>query len=193
MIRPQWRNPHAATEGQYGLGIMSGQLNGWDWFGHSGGLLGYVSRTATLPKRNLAISVLTNANDGWAGFWLDGILHILRTFESRGAPARRVSGWTGRWWSPWGAADLVPMGETVVVANPQLGNPFVDAAEIEVSGRNTGRLDPANGYNSYGETVRRQRNASGQVSEIWLGGTRLRPEAEVAADLQEHYGSTKTP
>jgi hypothetical protein len=124
MIRPQWRIPHASLEGHYGLGIMSGRLNGWDWFGHSGGLLGYISRTAVLPRRGLAISVLTNAVDGWAGFWLEGMIHILRGFESRGAPTRRVSGWNGRWWSAWGAVDLMPMGDIVLSGEPAFGQSF---------------------------------------------------------------------
>jgi CubicO group peptidase (beta-lactamase class C family) len=193
MVRPQWRNPHAAIEGHYGLGIMRGRLNGWDWFGHSGALLGYISRTVALPKRGLAVSVLTNAVDGWAGFWLEGVLNILHTFENRGAPVRRVSDWTGRWWTPWGAADLVPMGEKVVVANPHIGNPFLDAAEIVVSGRDSGRLDPANGYSSHGEPVRRERDAAGRVSAVWLGGALLRPEAAVHADLQANYAAPAGP
>jgi len=189
MIRPQWRNPHAWIEGYYGLGIMSGRLNGWGWFGHSGGLLGYISRTAVLPRRNLAVCVLTNAVDGWAGFWLEGVIHILRGFADRGAPTRRVSGWTGRWWSQWGAIDLVPMGDKVLVANPHQGNAFLDVAEIVVSGRDAGRLDPANGYSSHGEPVRRERDAGGQVSAVWLGGSMLRPEAAVRADMNKDTAS----
>jgi CubicO group peptidase (beta-lactamase class C family) len=193
MIRPQWRNPHASVEGHYGLGIMSGKLNGWDWFGHSGGLLGYISRTAVLPKQHLAISVLTNAVDGWAGFWLEGVIHILRGFATRGAPERRVSQWTGRWWSPWGAVDLVPMGDVVLAANPHQGNPFLDVAEIAVTGRDTGRLALANGYSSHGEPVRRERDATGQVIAVWLGGSKVQPEAQVSADLAKRYASRKSP
>jgi CubicO group peptidase (beta-lactamase class C family) len=49
MTRRHWRNPHASQEGYYGLGIMSGRLAGWDWFGHSGLFQGYVSRTSVIP------------------------------------------------------------------------------------------------------------------------------------------------
>jgi CubicO group peptidase (beta-lactamase class C family) len=118
MTRKHWRNPHASLEGYYGLGIISGSLGGWDWFGHTGGFQGYVSRTCVIPGRDLAITILTNAIDGWAYAWLDGTMQILRAFATRGAPARRVRDWTGRWWTIWGATDLVPMGNVVVVANP---------------------------------------------------------------------------
>ncbi len=32
------------------LGIVSGVLDGWEWFGHSGGLQGYISRTLRAPE-----------------------------------------------------------------------------------------------------------------------------------------------
>jgi len=32
-----------------GLGIMSGTLDGWDWFGHTGGFQGYVSADLRHP------------------------------------------------------------------------------------------------------------------------------------------------
>src|SRR5262249_29407861 len=35
MIRRQWRNPHASVERHYGLGIISGKIAEWEWFGHS--------------------------------------------------------------------------------------------------------------------------------------------------------------
>jgi CubicO group peptidase (beta-lactamase class C family) len=44
MARGQWKNPDTAFATTYGLGIVSGALGDWKWFGHSGGLLGYVSR-----------------------------------------------------------------------------------------------------------------------------------------------------
>ncbi len=188
MTRRQWRNPHAGLESYYGLGTIGGNLGGWDWFGHTGGLLGYISRTCVLPQHALSISVLTNAVDGWAALWLDGIMHILRTFQTRGAPARKVSDWTGRWWSAWGAVDLVPLGSTVLIANPLFGNPFADASEIAVARPDTGRIALANGYSSHGEPVRRVRDAGGVVTELWLGGSLLRSETEVADEMEQRYG-----
>jgi CubicO group peptidase (beta-lactamase class C family) len=187
MTRKHWRNPHASLEAYYGLGIISGSLGGWDWFGHTGGFQGYVSRTCVIPGRDLAITILTNSIDGWAYPWLDGAMHILRAFAARGAPTRRVRDWTGRWWTLWGATDLVPMGNVVVVANPQFGNPLMDAAEIEVTGRDTGRITLAGGYESYGEPVRRTRSKTGTVTDIWLAGINAKPEKRVAAEMERKY------
>jgi CubicO group peptidase (beta-lactamase class C family) len=187
MTRKQWRNPHAALEGYYGLGIMSGTLAGWDWFGHGGAFQGYISRTCAIPACELSLSILTNAADGQAGLWLDGAMHILRAFAKHGAPTRRVRDWTGRWWGTFGAVDLVPAGNLVLAANPLLPNPFMDATEIEVTGRDAGRISQAAGFGSHGQTVRRVRNKGGAVSEIWLGGGQLKRATALAVELERRY------
>jgi hypothetical protein len=81
----------------------------------------------------------------------------------------------------------------VLAANPHQGNPFLDVAEIAVTGRDTGRLALANGYSSHGEPVRRERDATGQVIAVWLGGSKVQPEAQVSADLAKRYASRKSP
>jgi CubicO group peptidase (beta-lactamase class C family) len=189
MVRRHWRNPHSSMEGYYGLGIMSGTVNGWNWFGHSGGLPGYVSRTVTLPDHELTASLMSNAADGWAGFWLDGTVNILRTFATNGPPSRRVAGWTDRWWSAGGAVDLVPMGNKVMLAGPFMANhPFLDATEVKVLGRDKGRISLAGGYGNHGEDVRRVRSSAGRVTEFWLGPFRFVSRARTVTDLNRRYG-----
>jgi hypothetical protein len=117
------------------------------------------------------------------------VLHILRGFATCGAPSRNVSDWSGLWWSSWGATDLVPMGKIVVVANPHAGNPFLDASEVTVAGKDKGRISLAGGYGSHGEPVRRTRDETGAVTELWLAGSKLLPEAQVAAEMQARYGT----
>jgi CubicO group peptidase (beta-lactamase class C family) len=187
MVRRQWRNPNSVMEVYYGLGLMSGTLGGWDWFGHSGGLQGYISRTATLIDQDLTISVLTNAIDGWAGPWVDGTMHILRAFAQSGAPTRKVADWTGRWWTVWGAVDLVAMGSKVMVATPAAWNPLMDANELEITRRDHGRIKVAHGFGSHGEPVRRVRDKRGRVTELWLAAGQLVPEAKMAAEIAKRY------
>jgi len=187
MVRRQWRNPHSSIEQFYGLGTVSGSLNGWDWFGHSGGLQGYISRTCVVPKQDLTISVLTNAIDGWAGMWVDGLIHILRAYARNGAPTRKVKDWGGRWWTLWGAVDLLPMGNKVVVVGPGFSNPLIDASEVEITGRNAGRIALASGYSSHGEPVRCARAKSGKIVEIWLGASKLLPATKVAREIEARY------
>ncbi len=187
MSRRHWKVPHSQLERWYGLGTISGTLGGWDHFGHSGGFPGFITRTATIPAHDMTISVLTNSADGLSHQFLDGCMHILRRFHQRGVPARRIADWTGRWWSLWGCFDLVPMGERVMVATPSLLDPFMDASEIEVSGRDKGRISEAGGFASYGEEVRRIRKR-GKVAELYATGSTLKPEAEAAKEASNRYG-----
>jgi hypothetical protein len=187
MIRRQWREPHSSLERYYGLGIISGTLGDWDWFGHAGGFQGYITRTATLPAQDLTVSVLTNAADGLAHPWLDGVVQILRCFEKHGAPPRKLAAWRGRWWSLWGAVDLVPVGDRVFAATPAFLNPFQDASELAVTGRDRGRIALAGGFASHGEETRLARGGRGRATELWLGGARLLPEAKVAREMAARY------
>jgi hypothetical protein len=144
-----------------------------------------------IPACELTIAIFTNSSDGWALPWVDGAMHILRTFATRGAPQKQVQDWTGRFWSTWSAFDLVPIGDRVLVATPQAFNPFMDVAEIEVTGRDKGLIATAAGYSSYGEAVRRVRSKTGKVTEVWLAGSKLRPEKTVAAEMERKYGTGK--
>lgn len=193
MIRGQWRVPLAGADHCYGLGIVSGALDGWEWFGHSGGLQGYISRTCVLPKQELMVSVLTNALDGWADAWVDGVINILRAYAQNGAPSRKVKDWSGRWWTLWGAYDLLPMGEKAVVVGPSSLNPMLGAAEIEITGRTAGRLASAQNYGSEGEPVRCVRAKSGKIVEIWLAATKLLPGPKLARELEARYGEGVAP
>jgi CubicO group peptidase (beta-lactamase class C family) len=186
LTRKQWRIVQTA-EMHYGLGVASGKTEGWDWFGHGGGFQGYISRTAVVPDCDIAISILSNSVDGAAPAWIDGCLGILRAFKTRGAPDRRLRDWTGRWWTVWGATDLVPMGNRVLAANPVFFNPFMDASEIEITGRDTGRIASATGYASHGEAVRRSRSKAGKVTDIWFAGARAKPEKALAAEIERRY------
>jgi CubicO group peptidase (beta-lactamase class C family) len=189
MTRGQWTNPDTSFDVRYGLGTMSGKLGGWSWFGHSGGLLGYVSRTCVVPDQDLTVSLLVNGVDGLSWVWVDGILQILRSWKERGAAAEPIRDWTGSWWSPWGRIDLLPQGNRVLVAVPALFNPVGDVQEIEVTGPDAGRIVVSDGFGNYHEPVRLVRNAAGDVVECWVGGTRLAPEAVVADEMAALYAA----
>ena len=189
MVRPQWHEEHSSLGRDYGLGIISGRLGDWRWFGHSGGFQGYITRTATLLGQDLTVSVLTNAADGMAHPWLDGVVHILRRFAAEGAPTRRTSGWTGRWWSVWGAFDLLPMGDKVLVALPAQLNPVLDTTELKITGRDSGDIALAGSFANHGEKVRRVRDGRGKVSELWMAGAKLVSERKLAAEMEGRYGA----
>ena len=89
----------------------------------------------------------------------------------------------------WGAVDLVPMGNKVLAVSPGFINPIAEAAELEITGRDKGRLAAADGYSSYAEPVRRVRNGSGKVMEMWLAASKLLPEGQVAKEIEARYAN----
>ncbi|WP_439496876.1 serine hydrolase domain-containing protein [Bosea sp. (in: a-proteobacteria)] len=189
MSRRLWPDDEASFGRHYGLGTISGGEGDWRCFGHSGGFQGFITRTVVLPKQDLTISVLTNAIDGLAHPWIDGVIHILKTFSEHGAPSSATRDWTGRWWSIWGAGDLVPAGDKVLCANPALLLPFLDAGEVTVEAPDLGRITRTSGFNSPGEAARLIRNGSGKVESVWLGGAHLVSEDALREEMMERYGS----
>ncbi len=187
MLRRHWAVPHNAVPLWYGLGVMHGEYQGWEWFGHTGSLQGFVSRTVALPQQQLAISVLCNSLDGFSWPWVDGILQILQVFRRHGAPTAATKPWSGRFWSVWGATDLVPVGDRVFAIPPGLTAPFTDATELSVRGRHKATMSQANGFASFGEEARLVRDAQGRISELWLGGARSVPEAVASREVQRRY------
>jgi CubicO group peptidase (beta-lactamase class C family) len=193
MTRRQWQDPHSSFDSWYGLGVASGRTADTDWFGHGGGFQGFITRTSVLPEHGLALSILTNASDGWAHLWWGGIMQLLSCFARRGAPTARVKDWNGRWWTPAGAIDLLPVGSRVVIAAPGLLNPVMDASEISVSGADQGKIAVAHGFAHHGEAVRRKRGNGGAIEEVWVGGTRFVPEAQAVAELTSRYAKRSRP
>ena len=199
MLHRRWRDAYGSLERWYGLGTMSGPSPGagsdWDWFGHSGSFQGTLTRTLCLPQQGLCISALSNAADGQSHVWVDGAVQIIRTYLQHGAPSARTKVWSGRWWGLWGALDLLPMTGKVLVAQPSLANPVMDAAQIEPSARQpaSGRITLAGSFASHGETARLELDASGHASAVWLAATRLQSEAQAAKELAARYKPAPVP
>ncbi len=187
MTRPQWKDAYSALDRAYGLGTIHGAHDDWAWWGHSGGFQGYITQTAHVPSQDLTLSVLTNAVDGLAHAWLDGALSILKRFALEGPPTETTQDWTGRWWSTWGATDLVAMGNKVLVAAPALFQPFLKVPELTVTAPDEASITLAGGFASHGEPVRRLRNKSGKITAVHIASGTAYPEAAMAKDLTTRY------
>jgi len=192
ITRAKWRNLHSSANISYGLGALSGTVDGWNWFGHSGGLEGYLSRTKMLPAHDLTVCVLANSADAAVEKWINGAIHILRTFHERGAPPPRLKDWNGRWWGLWGAVDLLPVGTAVLAANPRFENPFLDASELRIIDRDNARIAVSTGFMFYGESVRRKRNRDGRITELWLAGDKFVPGDVRAAEIARRSDLDRT-
>jgi D-alanyl-D-alanine carboxypeptidase len=150
-----------------------------------GSFPGFITRTSHVPQWNVTVSVMTNAIDGLANQWTDGILGIMAAFSRHGAPQPAVSGWNGRWWTIWAPIDLVPIGNKVLVADPASLMPFASASEIEVSSATAGTIVIADGIKGYGESVTRTLEAGGATQGLQLGGNRYVAEVALQKEIEE--------
>ena len=182
MSRRHWRIPEMSIERYYGLGTIQGGEGAWSWFGHSGAFPGCYSHTSVLPAHGLTVSIIVNALEVQPAMLVDGVIAILRGYSEGGAPTAATAKWSGRWWTLFGASDLVPMQDKVLVTMPSLLNPMMDATELGDVSETRARIVKAGGFMSYGEPASLKSGASGAVEELWLGGTKLLPEAAVAAE-----------
>jgi D-alanyl-D-alanine carboxypeptidase len=191
-MQRRWRDNYATLESHYGFGTMISAPGPKEWCGHTGSLQGFVSRTARFTGSGFTITVLCNAQDGPSWVWVDGIASILGAFAKHGAPSKRVASWAGRWWSMWGAADFVPMGNVVCQVGPAMNPPFDDAVtELSISGRDTGLITKTSAYNSPGQPIRRVRNGKGKVTQLWIAGSRLLPKKALVAEVTGRYRGTR--
>jgi D-alanyl-D-alanine carboxypeptidase len=183
MTRAQWPVPVVRDSRRYGLGVIAGSVGERAWFGHAGAFPGFISRTATAPEWGVTVSIVTNAIDGFANPWVDGVVSIFDVFSRRGAAESPAALWGGRWWSIWGAVDLVPVGRKVLVASPARLEPFAEASELDVVNATDGRIVLADGFSSHGEPVVRTIGSNGAPTRLTLGGAELVPEAALLAEI----------
>lgn len=187
MSRRHWADDESALGRHYGLGTISGGDGSWRWFGHAGGFQGFITRTCVFPEQDLTVTVLTNAIDGQAHPWLDGVVHILKRFKETGPASVDLADWNGRWWTVWGCGDLVAMSGKVLVANPALLTPFQDAPEIAIAAKDSGRIVRSSGFGSPGEAVTLNRGTDGRIESVRLGGGLLVTEEALRAEMSERY------
>ena len=77
--------------------------------------------------------------------------------------------------------------DEALALSPGMASPFTDATELSIVGKDRARMSQANGYASFGEEARLVRDAAGRIKELWLGGSRNRPEAVVAREMRRCY------
>ena len=188
MMHRRWRDNYSSLESHYGYGTMVSGPGPREWYGHTGGLQGFVSRTSRFNAANFTVTVLCNALDGPAYLWVDSIMSVLSAFQQHGAPAKLEADWAGRWWSLWGANDIVPMGKTVFLVDPAMNPPFNGFnMELFIKSKDTGLIEKTSSYASPGQSVHRVRDRKGKPTELWLGGSKLVLKDAMLAEVTQRY------
>ena len=151
------------------------------WFGHSGGFPGYLTRTCVLPSLEVAFSVLTNA--------IDAPVSSVGRRRDRHPRYVRAARRAERVRSPLDRTLVEHVGRLRSGADgqPRAGraaepdHAVLDATELTVRG-DVGRITQADGFATFGETARLERDARGRATALWLGGGQFDPHVDDLAE-----------
>ena len=186
MLRKQGTMPLDEFERDYAHGLVLRDLAGRRIAGHSGSFPGQVSATFLDPAQRLVVSLMTNGYNVPVDVLQAGIWSILDRFEdgdpgAQGADPAPLAAYGGRFFTPAGAVDLVPLGDVIYVAAPGKARPFDNCGEIRRGADGVFRLTEDGGLGRYGETVDFTFAWDGSLERVALGGFPLLREADFRA------------
>jgi CubicO group peptidase (beta-lactamase class C family) len=168
--------------GRYGVGMALQTVGERQLVGHSGGYPGHITLTLLDPVERLVVSVLTNAVDGPAEDLVVGLVKLIDvTLEPRAELPRPPAGtppldaFTGRFASLWGVVDVAELGGRLVLVRPTLADPLPGIDELQVVDARTLRIAAQPGFGPAGELIPVERDATGRVVSLRIGGVTSRP------------------
>jgi D-alanyl-D-alanine carboxypeptidase len=177
MQAPYWDTGNGT---HYGLGMAVTTVGERRLVGHSGSFPGHSSRTWIDPENELAVVVLMNQSGGPTRLFADTTVKLLHCALSAGTPsseeAAELDRLTGRFWTTWGANDIVRFGDRLYLLDPSADDPTDCPATLEPMGEETLRIEIADGYDSPGETVRYERDGDDRITRVRIGGGSAYPE-----------------
>ncbi|GAA2015492.1 serine hydrolase domain-containing protein [Catenulispora yoronensis] len=193
MQKIQW---HLPIDGQdYASGFDLVQIGDRDIAGHRGAFPGYLSCTRFDANAKIAVSVAVNAQDGRPRALSEAALAILDFFitpkldESlRSAPGLVTTDHANRFFSPWGATDLVPVDDWLLMVDPAALDPFNAPAVVRLSDADHGTIARAAGYGSAGEEVSFVRDEAGRIETADIAGLDYRQWADYLAHRETSLG-----
>lgn len=174
-LRPDWRSG-------WGLGFSIRRVGEQVRVGHGGSLPGHRTLIEVAPANKLAVIVLTNANDGDPGRYLDQAFSILTPAVARATgPAKTTPTPDPAWekyvgaytWKHSDTQIMVLNGALTMIA-PEADNPWESRMILKPVGLHTFRMVPAGpGYGASGELVKFEVGADGRVKRLSMPNSYL--------------------
>jgi D-alanyl-D-alanine carboxypeptidase len=176
MQAPYWET---GSGDRYGLGLTVEKIADIAVVGHGGSFPGHSTRTFIAPHDGLVVTVLLNQSNGPAKDFASGILHFIGAAHAESRTlAENVDRYRGRFWSTWGAHDVVRLGSRLFVMDPSAQQPWTDSTEVTVTETDVLRMEDKDGYGAPGEEMRYERDAGGEVTRVRVAGSSAYPEHE---------------
>jgi CubicO group peptidase (beta-lactamase class C family) len=187
---------HGKELGRYGLGFDLRTIGERDLVGHSGGYPGHITRTWIDPHDRLVVSVLTNSVDGPADALATGVVQLIdlaldfareleaaRPGTDRTADPSELARYTGRFANMWGVTDIVDLGGRLVSISPRGAEPVSAYQVLDVVGEDEVATESVPGFGATGERVAFERDASGAIEAVTMGGMTMWPIETYSAAL----------
>ncbi len=153
MRRVTWPGQHGDQD--YCLGLNHTTVGERDVHGHGGAYPGYITSTRFVAADRLVAVALTNAIDAPAQELTLTMLAVIDHAQQCGAddlPAAAAV--TGRYSGLWGISDVVRLGGSLFVFDPELPDPLERRVELEPAGEGRWTITRSSGYGNPGETLR---------------------------------------
>jgi len=152
-LRPDWRSG-------WGLGFNVRRVGDQVRIGHGGSLPGHLTRIEIAPADKLAVIVLTNANDGDPGRYVDQAFTLLTPAVAKATVAPKATSVVDSSWEKyvgtytWKHSDiqiLILNGELTMIT-PEADNPWESRWTLKPVGLHQFRVVPSAGYQGSGPT-----------------------------------------
>jgi D-alanyl-D-alanine carboxypeptidase len=157
LFRQHWTSP---LDGSYGLGFGVREQNGKRIVGHGGGFPGFITSTSLNLDDDIAVFVLTNANDSPAGFIQEGIHEMIYRFADPtkdyfdGPRQARQSRFEGAYRSRWSDHVVVGTGHKLVAFAPQTNSPLAEGTVLKPVSASSFVMESPFNFDSVGERAR---------------------------------------
>ena len=173
MHRVQWLRDD--WQGGWGLGFSIRRAGDQVRVGHGGSLPGHRSQIEFAPADKLAVIVLTNADDGDPGRYVDQAFTLLtpavkRATEAKKTPAVADPSWdkyTGVYVSDQSEVNVMLLGGELVLIAPEEENPWQARILLKPVSANTFRMTAASfSYGAIGELLTFEVGTDGRVTRM---------------------------
>ena len=170
-LQPDWKNG-------WGIGFDISRIGDRTTVGHGGALAGFRTEIAFSPEEKIGVIVLTNAEDGNSGFYVNQIFTLLApAIKKAAAPTPVVAQadpewnkFVGTYRESWGDREILVMNGELVMIDPTADDPKESLLKLVPAGKNKFRtVEESLNYGEIGEFVTFELGADGKVTRMKVG------------------------
>jgi len=174
MHRVHW--VHREWESGWGLGFAVWHSEERDLVGHGGHVAGYTTRIALSPEEKIAVFVMTSADDGDPGYYVERAFEVVAPeIVAAAAPPEKAARFPDEWRKyigayadSWSDYRVLPYRGGLTMIFPEAEDPLESRWTLVPAGENAFRIE-GSGYGSIGELVVFELDAAGKVKRLKIG------------------------